>query len=313
MSVFAIVRIVLAALIVPAAIYALYRTRQAERDNPPLGKFVSIDGARLHYIDRGKGPPLVLLHGNGSMIQDFHSSGLIEQAAKHYRVIAFDRPGYGHSTRPRNRVWNPQRQAQVLHDALVNLKVERPIVVGHSWGTLVAVAMALDYPSYVRALVLASGYYFPTFRPDVALLAPPAIPVLGDIYRYTLGPLVARMLWPGMLRQIFGPAKTPKAFRSEFPVWMALRPKQLRASAAESALLIPAASKLRRRYHELKMPVVIVAGDKDRFVRAKRHSARLHDELPQSELHLTPGAGHMIHHVAPRDVSAAIDMAAKAA
>jgi alpha-beta hydrolase superfamily lysophospholipase len=103
MSVLAITLLVVGALIAAAAIYALYRTRQAERDNPPLGKFVSIDGARLHYIDRGKGPPLVLLHGNGSMIQDFHLSGLIEQAAKHYRVIVFDRPGYGHSTRPRDR------------------------------------------------------------------------------------------------------------------------------------------------------------------------------------------------------------------
>ena len=58
----------------------------------PQGQFLEIDGARLHYVERGEGEPLVLLHGNGSMIQDFESSGLLDKAAKKYRVIVFDRP-----------------------------------------------------------------------------------------------------------------------------------------------------------------------------------------------------------------------------
>jgi pimeloyl-ACP methyl ester carboxylesterase len=66
---------------------------------------------------------------------------------------------------------------------------------------------------------------------------------------------------------------------------------------------------LSRRYHELKMPVIIMAGNDDRFVNAKRHSARLHQEIPQSELTLTPGAGHMIHQLVPEQVMSAIDQA----
>ena len=79
--------------------------RNAENDNPPAGQFLEVNGVRLHYVERGSGTPLVLLHGNGSMIQDFESSGLIDLAAKNYRVIVFDRPGFGHSDRPRNVVW----------------------------------------------------------------------------------------------------------------------------------------------------------------------------------------------------------------
>jgi hypothetical protein len=45
--------------------------QKAVRDNPPQGQFLEINGVRLHYIERGAGEPLVLLHGNGSMIQDF--------------------------------------------------------------------------------------------------------------------------------------------------------------------------------------------------------------------------------------------------
>lgn len=70
---------------------------------------------RLHYVERGHGEPLVLLHGNGSMIQDFETSGLIEAAARTYRVIVFDRPGYGHSERPRSTVWTAEAQSNLFH------------------------------------------------------------------------------------------------------------------------------------------------------------------------------------------------------
>ena len=49
--------------------------KRAERRNPPMGRFITVYGVRLHYVERGTGSPLVLLHGNGSMIQDFVSSG----------------------------------------------------------------------------------------------------------------------------------------------------------------------------------------------------------------------------------------------
>jgi len=95
-----------------------YLARKAERDNPPQGRFIDVDGVRLHYIDRGSGTTIVLLHGNGSMIQDFESSGVLETAARKYRVIAFDRPGFGYSTRPRGIVWTADAQAELIHRAL---------------------------------------------------------------------------------------------------------------------------------------------------------------------------------------------------
>ena len=94
-----------AGLMAAAAIVNRRLADKAQRDNPPQGRFIDIDGVRLHYVERGSGRPLVLFHGNGSMIQDFESSGLIDLAAKDYRVIVFDRPGFGHSLRPRNVVW----------------------------------------------------------------------------------------------------------------------------------------------------------------------------------------------------------------
>ncbi|QOY96672.1 alpha/beta hydrolase [Massilia sp. UMI-21] len=282
------------------------KTRQAERDNPPQGKFVDVDGVRLHYLERGTGPALVLLHGNGVYSADFDTSGLLQQAAAHYRVIAFDRPGFGYSERPRGTLWTPEKQAALLHRALERIGVESAIVLGHSWGTMVALAMGLQRPDVVRGLVLLSGYYYPSVRLDVAAFSSPAIPVIGDVMRYTVSPLLTRLMWPSLTKRTFSPMPVPRRFDA-FPIWMALRPKQLRASAAETALMIPSALSLSKRYAELKVPAIVVAGTRDRIVDAGHNSERLHERLPDSQLQLEPGVGHMTHYADPGKVLAAID------
>ena len=282
--------------------------KRAERRNPPTGRFITVDGVRLHYLERGTGSPLVLLHGNGSMIQDFESSGLIDLAAKSYRVIAFDRPGFGYSDRPRSTVWTPEAQAHLINAALRQMGVAQPLVLGHSWGTLIAVALALKYPHTIRALILASGYYYPTVRADVLVLSPPAMPLIGDVLSHTISPLLGRLLWPLFLRKIFGPRPVPKKFAG-FPEEMAMRPSQIRASAAETALMIPAAFGFRETYGHLKMPVVIVAGTEDRVVEAQQ-SAGLHRDIAHSTLRCIPNTGHMVHQTATAEVMSAIDMVA---
>jgi pimeloyl-ACP methyl ester carboxylesterase len=293
-----------------SALVNRHLAKNAENDNPPAGQFLEVNGVRLHYVERGSGAPLVLLHGNGSMIQDFESSGLIDLAAKNYRVIVFDRPGFGHSDRPRNVVWTPAAQAELINSALHRLGVSHAIVLGHSWGASVAVALALKYPTLVQGLVLASGYYYPTLRPDVVALSAPAVPLVGDILGHTLSPIVSRVMWPLLMAKIFGPRSVPKKFEG-FPKEMALRPSQIRASAAESALMIPDAFHYRDEYTNLKMPVVIVAGDEDRLVDIDAQSTRLHRDVPQSRFHRVPGTGHMIHQTATGVVMSAINEAAE--
>jgi len=283
---------------VGTAIWVEAQARNAERDNPPEGEFIDIDGVDLHYIERGDGPPVVLLHGNTLTQADFSACGLMDQLAQNHRVIAFDRPGFGHSTRPRDRLWTPAAQADLLHGALERLSVEQPVVVGHSMGTMVAMAMALNYPKDVRSLVLIGGYYYPSLRLDALLTAPVALPVLGDAMRYTVTALTSRALLGKMAKSMFAPDDMPANF---FPVLsreMLLRPVQLRANAEDAAFMVPAANSMSSRYHELVLPVTLIAGEEDRVVSVESQSARLHAELPQSELHVVPGTGHMAHYVA---------------
>jgi pimeloyl-ACP methyl ester carboxylesterase len=286
------------------------KTAQAERENPPRGKFVEVDGVRLHYLERGEGPALVLLHGNGVFANDFEYSGLMEQLSERYRVIAFDRPGYGYSERPRTTLWTADAQAQLLHRALQDISVDSAIVLGHSWGTMVALAMGLQVPDFVRGLVLLSGYFYPTLRLDVPIIAQPAIPIIGDVMRYTVSPLVSRALWPLVSKRVFSPMKVSERFR-QLPPWMALRPGQLRASGAEAALMVPAAMSLSKRLDQLRVPVQIITGTRDKIVKPATNSERLHEDLQaggqSSELHLQPGVGHMVHYAHPEQVVSAVD------
>ena len=88
---------------------------------------------------------------------------------------------------------------------------------------------------------------------------------------------------------------------------MALRPSQLRASAAESALLIPAAFALHKDYAALTMPVAIIAGEDDKLIDTEKQSVRLHREIRQSTLRRVAGVGHMVHQSATDAVMAVID------
>jgi pimeloyl-ACP methyl ester carboxylesterase len=294
------------------AIAVHQKARRAERRNPPMGEFVEADGVRLHYVWRGSGQPsVVFIHGNGSMVEEIAASGLLDAVAQHRKVFAFDRPGFGHSNRPRDRTWTPQAQATVLLEAFTKLGVEQPIIVGHSWGTLVALAMALDHPERVAGLVLVSGYYYPTARADVAVFSTPAIPILGDVMSYTVSPILSGLVLPKLIRKLFRPASVPQRFKAEVPRPMMLRPSQIRASAEDTALMIPAAAALHGRYSGIQLPVTIVAGAGDRIVDPRQHARRLHREVPHSHILLLQSEGHMVHHGAVGLITAAIETISK--
>ncbi|RAI57579.1 alpha/beta fold hydrolase [Roseicella frigidaeris] len=275
--------------------------RRAERKHPPRGRFVEVDGVRLHYSDRGSGKPIVLLHGNAVTGDDYDTSGVAERLLEKHRVIIFDRPGFGHSQRPHGRMWTAMEQAELLHKALQQLSIERPVVVGHSWGAIVALSLAARHPADMAGLVLLSGYYFWTLRPDVLLVVPGAVPVLGDILRHTVSPWLGRLMMPLLKRAMFSPRPLPARFRSDYSDAMALRPSQIRASSVDGALMIPGALMNQASYDGLRMPVGIMAGAADKVVFA-RSARRLQARIPGSVLQIVERVGHMVHHAVPGQV-----------
>ena len=294
------------AALAASAVVNRANARRAEADHPPAGAFITVNGTRLHYLERGSGSPVVLLHGNGVTLQDFEVSGVLDLVAKNHRVLAFDRPGFGYSERPRATVWTPRAQAAIIAAALEELGVADAVIVGHSWGALVALALAIEHPGIASGLVLLSGYYYGSARIDALTMVPPALPGLGDILANTVSPLSGALTGPAIVKASFSPADVPEAFE-RFPMALALRPKQVRASAADGALMVPAAVDLSRDYADLDLPVVIMAGEGDRIVGIGGQAERLAAELPDAELRVVAGQGHMLHYAVPDQVATAIE------
>ena len=135
----------------------------------------------------------------------------------------------------------------------------------------------------------------------------PAIPVIGDLTRYTVGPVFGAALLPLAAKAMFSPLTVPERFANGFLHGLPLRPSQIRAEAQDTATMVSAVAEMQHHYRELTMPVVIMAGTKDRIVDHRKHSIRLHEEIAQSALRLVPGVGHMLHYSAPEQVVDAIE------
>ena len=297
-----------AAVLAGLALANTLAARRAERDHPPMGHAVDVHGLPVHCVEGGpRGsahPPVVLLHGNVVTLDDWLVSGVFDRIAADRRTLAFDRPGFGHTPRPRSTRWGAREQAALLRDACAREGVERPIVVAHSWATLVALAWALDAPERIAGLVLLGGYYYPTARVDAMMTAPLAAPVIGDALCHTVAPPLTKAMLEPTFKGMFAPRPVPAHMHDEFPRDLVARPVQVRAAAREGAMMVGEAEALSSRLSTLRGPIGLMAGAQDKVVDPHDQTGRLARQLSGRagrpvEYALVPGAGHMMHHAAP--------------
>ncbi|WP_246061361.1 alpha/beta fold hydrolase [Paenibacillus oralis] len=287
--------------------YNQKKLRKAEMDFPPSGKFVKADGIRLHYLERGQGRPVVFLHGGVLRGHDFDQVMELA-AAKGYRALAFDRPGYGHSARPKHRSVTPIDQAKLLHEALTKLGVDRPILVGHSWSGLLVLSYASLYPGDLAGIVtLGGGMYkegYPAEKGD-PISSIVTMPVVGPIVMNLLLAALGSVMVRQIIKATFAPEPLPADYEREtLALW--LRPSQFRANREDVLAFAPAASEMSPNYRRILAPAVIVVGLRDPFP-TKEHSYRLHRDMPNAALIELPHAAHMIPQHHPQAVIDAVE------
>ncbi|MBZ0236876.1 MAG: alpha/beta fold hydrolase, partial [Deltaproteobacteria bacterium] len=124
---------------------------------PEGATFVEVDGVHVHYRDVGQGPAVVLIHGYSASIELWRP--VQDALAERHRVIAIDLKGFGWTSRPAGD-YSPRAQAALVWSVLDKLGVGDVAVVGHSWGSSVALAMTLGAPERVRRIALYSAYVF---------------------------------------------------------------------------------------------------------------------------------------------------------
>jgi len=266
--------------------------------------FVKVDDANLHVVMKGKGRPVVLIHGNPGSCQDW--SRLYVPISSRYRAIAFDRPGHGHSERPNHRPITVEVQAEMLHATLMQLGIDRPIVVGHSWGGSLALVYALKFPEEISGAVLLAPAAYESDDGVSFLSKLPGWPVIGDVLNFLFTPLFSAWLVRTDIAKAFAPDPVPKKYlRHVLAEWT--RPKKVKWYSVDDALLNESLPKFAERYPEIRVPVAIVTGDADQIVPAEENAERLHRALPHSHLNLLPQTGHQIPFTRPEAVLAAID------
>jgi pimeloyl-ACP methyl ester carboxylesterase len=300
----------LVGLFVLATLAALAATsaqevRKAEAAHPPVGQFVSAGGVRLHYVERGAGRPVVLIHDTDGILQEFTLS-VFDRVAANHRALAFDRPGHGYSERPPGQPLDLALNARLLRAALSALGVEQPILLGQAYGASIALQYAADYPGEAAGLILlAPAAYAPGGLPNPIYLLP-STPLLGPLLLQTLLVPLGRLVLPGVQEAAFSPLPVPTQYQ-DVTTALSLRPAQFQAHAEEVRAFGPDLRALAPRYAALPLPIAILAGEADLIAPPPTQAEPLHRALPAARLEILPETGHQIHFQQPEAVVRAIE------
>jgi pimeloyl-ACP methyl ester carboxylesterase len=265
---------------------------------------LALEGGRtLRLLEAGEGPPVVLVHGALATADDMVLSPLFPLLAQRFRVLAVDRPGHGLSRRERFE-GAPARQAELIRAGLAQLGVERPLVLGHSAGGLIALSWAAAWPDALAGLVLVGPIVRPEFRwLEHTLLAPRATPVAGPWASEVAQRTVDSSLLPVIQRAMFAPQPIPERWKREFPHQLVL--ESLVANGEDAAGLLSPAGVIDLR--RVSVPVAMLYGGEDRVVDPRRHAIPASAALPHATTQRLPGLGHMAHHFASEEIAAAVE------
>ena len=288
---------------------AVQNERAAEAAYPAEGQLVRVGDQVVHAVVMGEGPDLVLIHGASGNTRDMTFS-FAKRMAGSYRVIVFDRPGFGWSTPLPMGQGTLFDQARVLQAAAAELGARQPVVLGHSYGGAVAMAWAVDLPDTLAAVIPLGG---------ATQVWPGGISTFYRITGTWLGgqtvvPLIAALASESTVTDavaaIFAPQTPPDGYAKYVGGGLSLRRHTLRINAQERRRLKTEIGQMQPRYPQITIPVEIVHGGDDDTVPVVIHAEPLSKQINGAVVTVLDGVGHMPQHADPDAVHAAIDRAA---
>ncbi len=284
-----------------AAAYSAHRGAAISADHPPVGRFTTVDGVRLHHVELGprNAPTVLLLHGASGNLND-PVAALADSLGGDLRIVAVDRPGHGWSERgDMEAMSTPAAQAGLVAELLEEIGAGPAVVVGHSWSGALALALALDHPRLVAGLVLLAPASHPWPGSVSWYSSLGSMPVVGRLFTASIVLPVGERAIEAATRAVFAPQVPPEDYAERVGTLMALRPASFRANALDIDRLKPFLARQSRRYGEISVPTVIITGTADETVSPEIHSRALAREIAGARLVELPGVGHMPHHAEP--------------
>lgn len=255
------------------------------------GELIDIDGYGVHYVDKGSGPAIVLLHGfGGSTYQFRHQIGALSPK---YRVVAVDLKGFGYSERSTSAGLGSSDQVEMLVTLFQRLGVEHATLVGHSMGGGIAQRFASAHPEKVDALVLAASVNASEPRRTTPLprfLLRPLLPVMAAFASSRL-----------LSRSVYDKSVLTPAVRAEYN-----RPGRLKGSMdGLMEMMSGGAGGEPIDLSAITMPVMLLWGEEDRVVPLSG-AARIREQIPQARMVVIDRAGHLLFDERPEVVTQAI-------
>ena len=297
MSILLTLILIIALIVAGLVLFAANTARKVEAAVPPCGQFIEIDGQRLHYIDTGgTGPAIVMIHGLGGTLWNY-TYALVDKLSGEFRVIAVDRPGSGYSTRPDDAPAKLSTQANTLAKFVRALGLKQPLLVGHSLGGALSLAIALDHPDCAGALALiaplthAQDDVPEPFRGMVIKSR-----AMLKIIAWTLAIPMSIRSAPELLKIVFGPDAVPADFPTRGGGLLGLRPKSTSSDLAAVNEDLPG---MMKRYGGLSIPLGMLFAKGDRILDYRRQGEAMKQTCPALDLVLLDEHGHMLPVTAP--------------
>jgi pimeloyl-ACP methyl ester carboxylesterase len=294
-------------------IFSYSVARKVEAALPPAGELYEVSGGKIHAVRRGKGRPIVMIHGLAGSLQNFTYT-TVGQLEGDFEIIALDRPGCGYSERENDGHARIPEQARMIADFLREQGIEKPLIVGHSLGGAIALTLALNHADQIGGLALLAPL---TILPEHGAAAFNALMIEKPAVRRLVADTLAV---PGSIRNgaktlamVFGPDEAPRDFRVRGGGLLGLRPRAFYAASTDFNAVQLDMPALTARFAEIRLPVGVLYGDKDRILNYATNMAALEDAIPQLDAETLPGIGHMVQIAKPAETEAFIRrMAGKA-
>ncbi|MBF0543161.1 MAG: alpha/beta hydrolase [Candidatus Riflebacteria bacterium] len=240
-------------------------------------QFIKANGLQIHYVESGKGAPLILLHGGGLSLKSW--STFAPEAARHFRTIAIDSRGHGQTDNPTGK-FNYDLMVEDVVAFIKVMRLEKPILCGFSDGGIIALTLAKKYPQIPSALIIGAAapvnedhshyfsglkYFFLTDSrgtltdADLNRIVAES-PEMVDRYRNLHNRSGDPEYWRTLLKNVWPMWTSPLAYKKEDLV-------------------------------EVKMPVLVFLGDRDQFFTVEE-GTKLFRMLSNAEIAIVPGASH---------------------
>ena len=287
--------VVLGIIIVVAALvgWSAYVTRGIERMIPADGQRIEVSGVDFHYLDLGPrdAPAILMLHGILSNWRIF-TYFLAPAMARDHRVVVIDRPGWGYSRLTGGRL-DIAGQAEAIAALIDRLDLHQPLVVGHSMGGAVSLALALAHPSKLRGLALIAPYTQPVERPPEPFKGYVVPGPLRAALAWTLAIPIAMRTSKARTIEVFHPDPVPEDFAVRGGGALAIRPEGFVSGAYEMGVAKEAMDVQAPRYGEVRVPVAILYAHGDALLDPELHGTDTAAAIPGAQVEMVEG-GHML-------------------